>query len=393
MEVLNWNILLSFVISLLIIGYGVVWFLGPRVGKRLPNWTGFVFGLLTILTVAGQWGLQFIQNRNYTIQVHVLSPTGQPLSKANVFTDVGGEATHDVSGWTVKIPGALLPPDGRVKFYALAEGSSEVDEIKIGSRRTESVTLTLSRGVFVVSGIVIDASAKPIQGAMVSASNGAAEITDAEGRFRLVLKGANIGEPIRLTVDKSGFNASASNYEISQSPITVVLRRQTSVGGDAHITTRSSQTAQQEVDVLSAELRAITMAPQIADQLRGWFGRSQQIIKDMRSQQWEDNITWDSRHGINDPDGHSKEWNNWEATIKKAQEEDVPQQFKRIIANADSIRKVLLEMIPPQQQTAADKTQEKEFAQTQSDPQALKKAADYLEDLARRVPPPKGPIN
>lgn len=147
--------------------------------------------------------------------------------------------------------------------------------------------------------------------------------------------------------------------------------------------------AQQQVDNLSHEVLALTMAPQVAQQLREWYGRSQQIIKDMRSQQWEEHINWVGHHGPNDPEGDERNLDHWEAAIKQRQNEDLPQQFKKILSNADFIRKELLQRIPPQQQTPVDKMQEKDFMQTQDDPQSLAKAAQYIDDLARRVPPPK----
>jgi hypothetical protein len=68
---------------------------------------------------------------------------------------------------------------------------------------------------------------------------------------------------------------------------------------------------------------------------------------------------------------------------------DAMEELKRRITTADFIRREMLQRIPPQQQSAEDKNQEKEFAQTNSDQRSLEKSARYLEELARRVPPPK----
>jgi hypothetical protein len=77
----------------------------------------------------------------------------------------------------------------------------------------------------------------------------------------------------------------------------------------------------------------------------------------------------------------------WDAAYSKA-DDDAQEKLKRTIATADFVRKELLQRIPLERQSEEDKKQEKEFAQTDSDPQSLEKSARYLEELARRVPPP-----
>jgi len=146
-----------------------------------------------------------------------------------------------------------------------------------------------------------------------------------------------------------------------------------------------AQAAQQQVNTLSHELLAITMAPQVAGQLREWDETNRQHIKDMHSQQDEDNIHWDEKHP-NDPDGRIRAWKDWDAQIDKA-EQSSGERWRKVVENADFIRKQLLQRIP--YQSAEDKRQETEFAQTPRDFQSADKAARYLEGLARRVPPPK----
>jgi len=149
---------------------------------------------------------------------------------------------------------------------------------------------------------------------------------------------------------------------------------------------RKEQAAQQQVNTLSHELLVITMAPQVAEQLRDWYGTNKQKISDMHSQQWEQHIMWPQKHP-NDPEGDIKASKDWDAAIKR-EEQNSSERLSRIIATADFIRKEMLQLIPSQQQSAEDKKQENEFAGTNGDRQSLEKAADYLEDLARRVPPP-----
>ena len=99
-----------------------------------------------------------------------------------------------------------------------------------------------------------------------------------------------------------------------------------------------------------------------------------------------EHIHWSEKHP-NDPAGEGKAWDAWDDAIEK-EEQNSGERLNRMLANADFIRKEMLQLIPPQQQNMNDKRQEKEFAQTKRDPESLAKAARYLENLARRVPPP-----
>jgi hypothetical protein len=232
---LSFQILLLLVLSALIFGYGVFWFLGPRIGRRLPkSWIGIGLVLLTVLTVAVYWGTVFVRNRNYTVLVTVLSPDGRPIPNARVFTSVAGEVLPTSFGSTIRLRGGTLPADGKIEVYADSNGMSAVSSIQVGNRQNESVTLKLSNDAFVVTGIVIDVSANPIRGAEVQSNYtpGFIEVTDDTGRFRLTLKDAKLGDRIILSVDKNGYLSSRSYYVVSESPLTVVLRRQTLLGQD-----------------------------------------------------------------------------------------------------------------------------------------------------------------
>jgi hypothetical protein len=87
-------------------------------------------------------------------------------------------------------------------------------------------------------------------------------------------------------------------------------------------------------------------------------------------------------------DGFNQMLKYYDDAYDKA-DRDATEELKRRITTADFMRREMLQRIPPQQQSAEDKKQEKEFAQTGSDPKSLERAARYLEELARRVPPPK----
>lgn len=172
------------------------------------------------------------------------------------------------------------------------------------------------------------------------------------------------------------------------------LRRDTAAAKEHHdprlIDNLEHQTkiAQQQVDSLSHELLAITMAPQVAQQLRDWDMESKAKQHDLHLRAYEDEMHYKERNPNDDGRGFDQMEKDWDAAYDKA-DRDAMEELKRRIATADFIRREMLQRIPPQQQSAEDKKQEKEFAQTDSDPRSLEKAARYVEELARRVPPPK----
>jgi|SRR5208337_2632731 len=173
------------------------------------------------------------------------------------------------------------------------------------------------------------------------------------------------------------------------------LRRDTAAAKEHHdpqvinALERQAQTAQQQVDSLSHELLAITMAPQVAQQLRDWEGERKYKQSDLHNRAWEDERRFRDQHP-NDSEGLSQIDLGWQAAYEKA-DDDATEQLKRTVATADFIRKQMLQQIPLQQRYAEDKRQEQEFAQAKNNPESLNtnNAAQYLEDLARRVPPPK----
>jgi hypothetical protein len=151
-----------------------------------------------------------------------------------------------------------------------------------------------------------------------------------------------------------------------------------------------AQTAQQQVNALSSELLALTMTPQIAQQLRDWEMESKAKQHDLHLFAYEDEMHYKERNPNDDGRGFDQMEKDWDAAYDKANR-DAIEELKRRITTADFIRREMLQRVSPQQQSAEDKKQEPEFAQAKSDPESLsrEKAARYLEGLARRVPPPK----
>jgi hypothetical protein len=145
-----------------------------------------------------------------------------------------------------------------------------------------------------------------------------------------------------------------------------------------------AQAAQQQADNLSRELLAVTMAPQIAQQLRDWTQQWRYADRNLSNEEWEEKAQI-----IENPNRKITR-ENWPER-RKEMEQEFRDKLKGIVATADFVRKEMLQRIPPQSQFPEDKNQEKQFSQAKQDPDSLNRdeAARYLESLARRVPPPQ----
>jgi hypothetical protein len=139
-----------------------------------------------------------------------------------------------------------------------------------------------------------------------------------------------------------------------------------------------AQSSQQRASALSQELLALTMAPQVADQLRDWKGESDFKQQDLHARAYEEEMHFVWEHP-NDNKGRNSINQKWDVEYDAAAKE-YQEKLKAIWANADFVRKELLQRLPPQQRIPDDA---KDF-----DSLTNEAAAHYLEILARRVPPP-----
>jgi hypothetical protein len=154
-----------------------------------------------------------------------------------------------------------------------------------------------------------------------------------------------------------------------------------------------AQAAQLKADTLSHELLAITMAPQLASQLRDWERERLAQQQDLHNKEWEDQIHIGGEHASQAETTQKvqKLMEQWQVEYDKKDQEYL-EKLKGIITTADFVRRELLQRLPPQESNSQyDKYHEQLFVKALSDPLALsrKEAADYLESLARRVPSPK----
>jgi hypothetical protein len=144
---------------------------------------------------------------------------------------------------------------------------------------------------------------------------------------------------------------------------------------------------------VKAELRSITMVPQVVEQLRDpWELKGK--VQDINIRAWEELTHFRNEH----PDGKSPDGKGEpeiearrQIELNEAEERYGPEAEEKLILDADSIRKELLKHIPPEKRIPADNEEEQKFAKALKDPDSLPKseAASYLERLAGRVPPLK----
>jgi hypothetical protein len=138
----------------------------------------------------------------------------------------------------------------------------------------------------------------------------------------------------------------------------------------------TAQAATQKADALGQELLAITMAPQIAEELRDWKFERDAKQQDLHNREYELEMQFQQQHP-EDRGGLNDIIQEWAIRYEDAEKES-DDQLKGLMATADFTRSELLKRVP--MQYPDDK---KDF---QSRPR--EDAARYLENLAKRVPPP-----
>jgi hypothetical protein len=148
------------------------------------------------------------------------------------------------------------------------------------------------------------------------------------------------------------------------------------------------QAAQEQADTLSHELLALTMVPQIVNQLFNWQLEQRSAEQEIKNFEWEELMRYRETHHPSDQKAEEQILAKYEPRIDKSNA-DYAEKLIEIIATADFVRKELLQRVPLQ--GAYDKLEEQKFAQAKTNPEGLDRhdASQYLEQLAKRVPPPK----
>jgi len=144
---------------------------------------------------------------------------------------------------------------------------------------------------------------------------------------------------------------------------------------------QTAQTAQQQADNLSQEVLALTLAPQIAEQLRSWQTELNAAQQNAHNFEWEEQALYIKSH----PDykeGVSRIQEKYGVQYQQIDKE-YQAKWEGLLRTAAFLRKEMLKRIPLERWTPIDKSDE-QFAALPRDG-----LANYLEGLAKRVPPPK----
>jgi hypothetical protein len=144
-----------------------------------------------------------------------------------------------------------------------------------------------------------------------------------------------------------------------------------------------------ELAAKTRELQALTQVPVLAEHLRSWQEMDERRRLAVSSKIDSEYSRYRQDHP-GDEQGLAEISKKLPIETRKAAEQSAD-DLKAIFADADSVRKVLLQMIPAQQQTPSDRAMERQFAQTQHDLTGAnpRLAAAYIEELAARVRVPK----
>ncbi len=144
----------------------------------------------------------------YRIRAIVLSPAGDPVDEAEVWSSVGGEAKAVRGGWEFAIPAASRPAHGRMTVYARQASAFLRGQagLALASDLNPAVTVQLRRaGGASVRGLLADTRGRAVAGAEVSVVGYPDETTttDARGNFALGTQAAD-GQQVALHVEAKG---------------------------------------------------------------------------------------------------------------------------------------------------------------------------------------------
>src|SRR5271166_142032 len=138
-----------------------------------------------------------------------------------------------------------------------------------------------------------------------------------------------------------------------------------------------AQAAHEQAHDLSRELLAVTMAPQVAAQLRDWDAEKKEADLTIGNEEWEE------KQQLKDARNASAKPLDW-TEVRKQSDQKFQTKLKSIVTTADFIRKEMLQRIPSQAQNREDREQEREFALAKNSPDSLDRnaAANYILGLA-----------
>jgi hypothetical protein len=137
------------------------------------------------------------------------------------------------------------------------------------------------------------------------------------------------------------------------------------------------QQAKNKADKLTQELLAITMAPQVAEQLRDWNDERQGKQNEISARQEMEEMQTQQAHP-DDKQARSEVINKW-AAITESSMQEYQDKLKALMTTGDFISKEMLKLVPTK-----SPEDDKDFMS-----RSRENAAWYLENLAKRIPAPQ----
>lgn len=160
----------------------------------------------------------------------------------------------------------------------------------------------------------------------------------------------------------------------------------------AKLQTELRQT-QHQADDVSAELLAIATASRTAEDLRDWELERQAAQTNVHNVAWDEQVVYVRDHHLDGQqaalDKYLRQWRaEWEPRYAKV-DQDARDRLVKLIGTADLVRKALIPKATPN--PAYDRLEEAALSAALNNPESLDRvgAATYLDDLVRRVRPPK----
>ena len=209
-------------------------------GRKSPP-SSIVWGLVVVVCVLGlvpTLANAYLEHERivigavYHVRVLVVNPQQVPVSGAILRTTASNETTETNQGiGQITIPRATMPADGKITIYADL-GSEYLHGQTLFQLKDDlnpSIRIELkANGDAVISGFVEDNTSHAVAGATVSVLGGSSGVTDRNGIFTLKANAA-VGQPVRLHVEKDGYEAVDQDHPAGREPATIVLNRTPSV--------------------------------------------------------------------------------------------------------------------------------------------------------------------
>lgn len=164
----------------------------------------------------------------YTVRVTVLSPTGQLLDDARVWSGLGGEAKKVAGGWEFELPATKRPEDRKLHLFASQGDAHAESMVVLGQAAYVSVAIRFEPlAPNPVRGTVLDEAGHAVAGArVILEETGDQTVTTVNGTF--LLPPRQPGEPVTLRVKKDGYVERRQLFRAQAEQLYLQLERMTS---------------------------------------------------------------------------------------------------------------------------------------------------------------------